>query len=221
MSHFDSVAEVYDETIPDHVIRHYLARRADLLGGLAGGGPVLDVGAGTGRLATLLAPSRRVVASDLSGGMIRKAPDSLTRLQCSASAIPFRDGAFALVYTVAALHHIAGAGPIGPAIREMWRVTAPGGSLVLWDHNPLNPYWPLLMSRVPQDDEPTRLVPLAELREELRRCGAERIAHRRMGWIPDFCPPFALRAASTVEGWIERLPVARAFSAHNVVIATK
>lgn len=106
-------------------------------------------------------------------------------------------------------------------LREMWRITRPGGVVVIWDHNPLNPYWPILMKRMPQDQEPTRLVPARELEEHLRRAGADNITTTRAGWIPEFCPKGLLRAAGIFERALESCPGIRNFSAHNVVTARK
>ena len=63
--------------------------------------------------------------------------------------LPFRDGSFDLAITVATLHHITDPGRIAETIAEMCRVTRPGGHVVVWDHNPYNPYWPLLMKARP------------------------------------------------------------------------
>ena len=35
--------------------------------------------------------------------------------------------------------------------------------MLVWDHNPRNPYWRRLMAKVPQDDGSERLVPEAEV----------------------------------------------------------
>ena len=41
----------------------------------------------------------------------------------------------------------------------MVRVARPGGRILVWDHNPRNPYWGRLMARVPQDTGEERLIP--------------------------------------------------------------
>ena len=40
----------------------------------------------------------------------------------------------------------------------MLRVLRSGGHLLIWDHNPRNPYWNFLMKRVPQDCGEERLI---------------------------------------------------------------
>ena len=41
-SHFDEIAEVYDESLPAHVVEHYLAKRTAYVTALAPSGRVLD-----------------------------------------------------------------------------------------------------------------------------------------------------------------------------------
>ena len=52
--------------------------------------------------------------------------------------------------------------------------TRPGGRVLVWDHNPRNPYWGRLMARVPQDTGEERLIPEAGggRRAAGRRCRA-------------------------------------------------
>ena len=97
----------------------YDAAAGDWAGGLTGPGPmyaalarslvaaapvplagrlVLDLGAGTGAAgrAALAAGARRVVAADLSEGMLRRGRGG-TPVVADAVALPFRDGRFDLV----------------------------------------------------------------------------------------------------------------------------
>jgi SAM-dependent methyltransferase len=107
------------------------------------------------------------------------------------------------------------------AIDEMMRVLRPGGRAVIWDHNPLNPYWPILMARVPQDDGSERLVSRGEILNDLARHGVGGVEHWRLGFIPDFTPRRALGAAIAIERRLESWPLTRTFASHNVVVVTK
>ncbi len=73
----------------------------------------------------------------------------------------------------------------------MVRVCRPGGRVLHWDHNPRNPYWRLLMARVPQDTGEERLVPEEEVTSALRAAGAEVVLSTQLGFVPDFVPPRA------------------------------
>jgi hypothetical protein len=103
----------------------------------------------------------------------------------------------------------------------MGRVVRPGGFVVLWDHNPANPYWPILMKRVPQDSGDERLVPLDELLRDVSAAGL--VLHRatRSGFMPDFMPARAAGAWRWVERTVEVTPGLNIFAAHNVVVARR
>ncbi|HET8763380.1 MAG TPA: hypothetical protein VFM12_08175, partial [Gemmatimonadales bacterium] len=119
------------------------------------------------------------------------------------------------------MHHIADRDLVRQTLREMVRVTRPGGAIVVWDHNPLNPYWPLIMRRVPQDNGTERLAPMRELLAGLTRGGARVRRAERLGLMPEFIPHWLLPAAAALERRTEATPGLRAFCAHNVVLAGK
>ncbi len=186
---------------------------------------VLDVGCGTGVLAgRLAARGYEVTGLDPSQGMLDVlATDhpEVEAIRGSGDELPFGDASFDVVITVAALHHIADASAVRATLAEMARVTRPGGRIVVWDHNPRNPYWRRLMARVPQDDGSERLIPEAEVLAGLRAGGAETMRSAQLGLVPDFVPPSFLGAARGIERLVERTPGLRRLCAHNVVLATR
>ena len=137
----------------------------------------------------------------------------------SGTALPFPDASFALTYCVAVLHHVAEPEAVRRTLAEMARVTRPGGRVLVWDHNPLNPYWPLLMRRVPQDTGAERLIPADEIVAGLRAAHAEPLLVAQSGLVPDFVPPRLLGAAAAAERLAEATPLLRRLCAHNVVVA--
>jgi len=222
--HFDEVAEVYDESLPAHVTEHYLAKRARFVVGISPPpGRLLDVGCGTGVLAARLAArGYEATGLDPSDGMLRllreRAPE-VAAVQASAMDMPFGDEEFDLSVSVATMHHIADPESVRRALAEMVRVVRPGGKVIVWDHNPRNPYWPYLMKRVPQDRGDERLVGVKELVDGLRAGGADPVSVEQLGMVPDFVPERLLRAAAAAERTAERTPGLRRVLAHNVVVA--
>ena len=103
-----------------------------------------------------------------------------------------------VVLTVAVMHHIADADDVRRTLAEMVRVSKPGGRGLIWDHNPRNPYWSLLMARVPQDTGEERLIPEREVVAGLHAAGAVIMLSTQLGLVPDFVPPRALPAEGKV-----------------------
>ena len=188
-------------------------------------GKALDVGCCTGVLAARLADAGfEVTGADPSAGMLehlRERWPHVTAVQASGTALPFGDDSFDLVLTVAVMHHIAEAGAVRATLAEMVRVCRPGGRVLVWDHNPRNPYWRILMKRVPQDTGDERLIPEREVLDGLRAAGAEVLRSDQLGLVPDFVPPRALPLAARIEGAVEGTRAIRRLGAHNVVLATK
>jgi SAM-dependent methyltransferase len=225
-THFDDVASVYDETLPGHVVEHYAEKRAQfVLRASPPPGRVLDVGCGTGVLvARLAALGYEVVGLDPSRGMLdvmkKRAPE-VAAVQGSGAEMPFEEGEFDLSLSIATMHHIADPDAVRRALGEMVRVVKTGGRVLVWDHNPRNPYWPYLMKRVPQDRGDERLIGIEELLAGLESGGAKPLLVEQLGFVPDFTPRRLLRAAATLERAAERTPVLRHRCAHNVVLAVK
>jgi SAM-dependent methyltransferase len=224
-SHFDEIAGVYDHSLPAHVVEHYLRKRTAYVIQRCPRGRGLDVGCGTGVLAERLADSGYEMSGvDPSQGMLdvlRARTGKVTATRASGTRLPFEDGSFDLVLTVAVLHHVADAGDVRDTLREMVRVARPGGRILVWDHNPRNPYWARLMGKVPQDTGEERLIPEQEVLAGLRAGGAEIESSEQLGMVPEFTPPSALRAAAAAEALVERTPLVRRLAAHNVVLARK
>ncbi|MGH9216833.1 MAG: class I SAM-dependent methyltransferase [Acidimicrobiales bacterium] len=222
---FDRIAHEYDEVLPAHVVEHYLAKRVRYIAEHCPSGRVLDVGCGTGTLAARLAAAGFTVTGlDPSQGMLDVMAESapaVERVRGEGSELPFEDETFDVAITVAALHHVADPDDVRATLVEMVRVLRPGGQIVVWDHNPRNPYWKNLMARVPQDDGSERLVPEEEIVGCLEEGGGEVIGSSQLGLVPDFVPPSLLGLARVAERVVERTPGLRRLCAHNVILARR
>jgi len=219
-AHFDDIADDYDASIPAHVMEHLTERRVALARSLLSSGKVLDVGCGTGRFLQALPGSYERVGVDVSAEMLNLArAKGLDVIEAGGESLPFEDNSFDLVATFAVLHHLIDPARVESTLREMARVVRPGGAVIVWDHNPLNPYWRLLMARLPQDQGDERLVPARLIVDTLKREGMREISLRRMTFTPDFTPVGALPAVARTERVLERIPLLKNFAAHNVAIA--
>ncbi len=106
------------------------------------GGEVLDVGTGPARLPIALCRADRrlrVLGIDLAGPMIELArrnvldaelADRIRFARGDAKSLPFPDGRFEAVVSNTIVHHIPDP---APALAEMARLVAPGGTLMIRD----------------------------------------------------------------------------------------
>lgn len=222
---FDTVADEYDDSLPHHVMDHYLDKRAEFIRQHVAPGRIVDVGCGTGVLAARLSDEGYdVTGVDPFRGMLtylkRRRP-GVNAVHAFGQRLPFEDNSFHLAYCVAVMHHVADPVAVRETILEMIRVTKPGGHILIWDHNPRNPYWPILMKRVPQDTGAERLIPEKELLEGIRAGGAKPVVVRPHSLIPDFAPKRLMSLAIRAESIVERLPLLNRLCAHNVILAVK
>ena len=121
---------------------HHLRERVVTLAGLRRGDYVLDVGCGTGTMATMMAQrvgtEGQVVGIDLSPRMIEIAKRKgqmvqLIFLQANAEDIPYPDNYFHTVTITFALHEMPRAARYN-TLNEIHRVLKPGGRLVVVDY---------------------------------------------------------------------------------------
>jgi SAM-dependent methyltransferase len=133
---------------------------------------VLDVGCGIGLMDGHLGGVGRLAGIDLSPRMIevaRRANPGVDYHVGDGSRLPFDDGSFDVSFTACVLHHV----PVVERkafVAEMARVTRPGGLVVVFEHNPLNPLTRLAVARC-EFDEDAILLGLREARRHLAGAG--------------------------------------------------
>ena len=116
----------------------------------------LDVGCGVGLTDSFV---RRVFGDlhgvDVSAGVVERAaevnPDVTYRVY-DGETLPYEEDTFHVSFAICVLHHVP------PAdwerfVGEMARVTRPGGLLVIFEHNPLNPLTLLAVNRCEFDED--------------------------------------------------------------------
>lgn len=131
-SHFDQTVDVYQADIAetDGRVRAVLHHLGDL-----NGKRVLDAGCGKGRYAAMLRrryPRADVTALDISAEMLRHVPSGIHTVQGGILNMPFAEGEFDAVICIEALEHIV---QIAEGVKELTRVLAPGGKLIIIDKN--------------------------------------------------------------------------------------
>ncbi len=96
---------------------------------------IADIGCGKGRFARVLAtaePRVRIVALDISLGMLSHAPPETERCAASITALPLASGSCDGAYATESLEHAI---DVQTAVAEMCRIVKPGGRIVIIDKN--------------------------------------------------------------------------------------
>ncbi len=153
---------------------------------------LLDYGCGTATLLRLLAragASARFAGSDISPGMLGEAartwPSDTARPDLRVQdgpVTPFAAASFDLVVISAVLHHVPPA-ERGPVYAELHRLLAPGGSVVVFEHNPWNPVTRYVVARTPIDRHAI-LLPAPEVTSALQPAGFQEIRTRGLMYLP-------------------------------------
>lgn len=148
---FDALAERYDllnDVLSMGQVRLWRKRVARIVNA-AHPGYVLDLAAGTGTSTwTFTASGARAVACDFSLGMLR-AGHPPHPVAGDATSLPFADGSFDVTTISFGLRNVH---DTVRALREMYRVTRPGGRLVVCEFShitvkPLNDVYQRYLSR--------------------------------------------------------------------------
>jgi demethylmenaquinone methyltransferase / 2-methoxy-6-polyprenyl-1,4-benzoquinol methylase len=207
---FDDIAPVYDRlnTLMTLGADARWRRQAVEATGLVSGAAVIDVACGTGKLAAALAervgPFGRVLAIDLSPGMIAHGAQTnfdLVQLEFrigNALALPAEDGEFDAATIAFGLRNLA---DYAAGFRELQRVVKDGGRIVCLELTTPRPRWwgrtfrftfshlaPLL-GRLFARETAYRYLPASlegfpepeRLAATMREVGIEHVAYRRMG----------------------------------------
>jgi ubiquinone/menaquinone biosynthesis C-methylase UbiE len=126
-SHYDHGRDRGYHALVDELELEVLAPHAE-------GRRVLEAGCGTGLILSRIAEiATEAVGVDLSAGMLARARErGLNVVQGSVTALPFADASFDTVCSFKVLAHVP---DIDGALRELARVTRPGGHLVLEFYN--------------------------------------------------------------------------------------
>jgi ubiquinone/menaquinone biosynthesis C-methylase UbiE len=172
---------------------------------LHGGRDLLDAGCGTGwwleRLLLAGAEPRRLHGLERDAtrvGAARRRATGVAVVEGDVRALPYPDGRFGAVFLVTVLSSLDRS-DVPAAVREAWRVLAPGGRLVVWE-----PRVPTPLNRA------THLVRLGAI-------AAVTGVEPRTRSIT-LAPPVARRLGAGAPRWYPRLAAVRPLRTHRLAI---
>lgn len=125
IDHFNLLGPLYD-----FIFRKKSGQTLLKLVDMEQGQKLLDVGGGTGRVTVLFEDiSDALVVADSAIKMLIKAREKgLISVNAESEELPFQRGLFDRIIMIDALHHVADQ---KQTLREMWRLLAPGGKIVI------------------------------------------------------------------------------------------
>ena len=126
------------------------------------------------------------------------------------TTIPFPDDEFHMVFIACVFHHIPHE-EHASLLKEMLRVLQPGGALVLFEHNPLNPLTVRAVNTCPFDENAV-LICAGKLKDRVDGAGFARSEIRYRIFFPG-----ALRALRPLERFLTSVPI----GAQYYVLANK
>lgn len=197
MESFDKFAGNYDDLLRDplrdrfadggdffiqqkvRVVQRRLKRRAR-----AAGRPlrVLDAGCGQGRAFAFFDRETHVFGSDISQPMLREAVIRGPVTVQEPLALPFADGTFDAVFAFCIYHHIPDEFHVRH-LQELHRVVAPGGEVMVFEHNPYNPVTARIFARAPVD-QGCHMIPPPALRQKFAAAGFVELAREFILFVP-------------------------------------
>src|ERR1700733_6236875 len=184
---FDRFADEYDQLLAKHItasgekpefFHQYkisalrrLAKERKLLTE-----SILDFGSGIGNSTPFFRryfPDARLTGADISQRSLEVAearfPGMSTGLRIEDQRIPAQDNSFAMTFSACVFHHIPHEEHVD-WLRELRRVTRPGGMLGIFEHNPLNPLTVRAVNTCPFDEN-ARLIPAKTLIRSMHEAG--------------------------------------------------
>ncbi len=162
------------------VAAHFGARKPD----------ALDVGCGVGTLHPYVRPHfARLSGADPPAASLARAradnPDNDYR-QCDGATLPHDDASFDFALAVCVMHHVPPAGWTA-FMREMRRVSRPGGLVCIIEHNPFNPLTRYAVAHCEVDRDAV-LLRAGRVRRLMTDAGLHAIATRQFLFLPTAAP---------------------------------
>jgi SAM-dependent methyltransferase len=175
---------------PDYFAEYKVRHAARLAGARLPAARILDFGCGIGNSTGFLArhfPGCEVAGTDVSGASLevaRSRTAGATLVPMRGETIPFDDARFGLAFVSCVLHHVPQERHAA-TLAELRRVLAPGGWLVLYEHNPWNPLTVRAVESC-EFDRTAVLIGARTLRRSVAAAGFGAAATRYIVFFPKF-----------------------------------
>lgn len=144
---------------------------------------ILDAGCGQGTAFQFFDQRVRLFGCDVSLQMLGAATARGPVVVQEPFTLPFADGTFAATFAFCVYHHIPPAQRLAH-LRELHRVVAPGGEVMVFEHNPYNPVTATVFRRAPIDQGCEMIAPPA-LRRLFDDAGFVPIEHAYLLFVPE------------------------------------
>jgi len=216
---FDKFAEEYLATHaanirisgedPDYFARTKIEEVGRRWAGLKSAEPaaILDFGAGIGNALPFLAkrfPTAAITGLDVSEKSLaiaeRRFPGVATLVRYDGGEIPLAPKSFDLIFSACVFHHIDAA-EHARLFAHLKGLLKPGGLMVVFEHNPVNPVTRYIVATCPFDENAV-LIPAAALKARQRQAGFDDVRVTYTGFFPG-----ALKALRPLELLMGALPV--------------
>ncbi len=214
---FDRHAEAYDELLASSIkasgetTTYFAEYKLHCLERLGIGEPILDFGCGIGSLTEQLVKTfSRVHGYDPSTESLRVAKERAPRATFHAELGDVPDAAFETAVLAGVLHHVEPRGR-GALLGDVRQKLGPGGRVVVFEHNPINPLTRRAVAACAFDDDAILLWPW-QVTRVLSQAGFVDVDLRYIVFFPRF-----LAALRPLEPKLARLW----FGAQTMCTATK
>ena len=193
--------------VREHLAGHYGEKKLATM-------DALDVGCGVGAFHPHVdGMFASLTGADISAESIARAQarkNSVDYRSYQAGRLPFADNSFDFTFTICVVHHVPK--PQWQAfVADMTRVTKPGGTVAIIEHNPLNPATRLAVLRCPFDEDAI-LLGSRTSRRLMSGAGLKQLKTQYF-----LLSPFKSKAALRIEKALSGLAIGAQYATFGVV----
>jgi len=235
--HFDKYVSDFGESWWGHVTAagiKRLQRKASIFAEYASqfkSPYVLEVGCGTGSLTQLVldeVDSMKLKGCDISPKSVQKATEKLSRYHnahfelADVCSLPYPPDTFDAVFGNSILHHL----PLAPSLKECFRVLKPGGFILFFEPNMMNPQIALeknvrFIGKLSQASEDETAFFRWSLANKIHGHNFQDIVVRPFDFLHPLAPSFLISSIDYVGRLLEKVPLVREISGSLLIRAIK